>query len=95
MADMQVANTILKQLGGNKFRIMTGAKLFIGSENSVSFKIGQNCHHINAVRVVFDPSDTYTMEFYRGKKLVQTCSDVYCDQLQSIFTEVTGLRTRL
>ena len=31
---MRVAKTILEQLGGNKFRMMTGAKNLAGDENS-------------------------------------------------------------
>ena len=30
---MQVAQTILQQLGGNKFVVMTGSKNFIAGEN--------------------------------------------------------------
>jgi hypothetical protein len=30
---MQVAQTILNQLGGNKFIVMTGSKNFVASEN--------------------------------------------------------------
>ena len=34
MSNMTVAKTILEQLGGNKFRMMTGAKNLAGDENS-------------------------------------------------------------
>ena len=33
---MRVAKTILEQLGGNQFRMMTGAKKLAGDENSLS-----------------------------------------------------------
>jgi hypothetical protein len=38
--DMSVSHEILRQLGGNKFIAMTGAKNFVGSENSITFRIG-------------------------------------------------------
>ena len=34
MSNLIVAETILKTLGGNKFRAMTGAKNLAGDENS-------------------------------------------------------------
>ena len=39
---MRVAKTILEQLGGNHFRMMTGAKNLAGDENSLSMRIGRN-----------------------------------------------------
>ena len=35
MSNMTVAKTILEQLGGNKFRMMTGAKNFMGFSNGL------------------------------------------------------------
>lgn len=99
---LTVANTILSQLGGSKFRVMTGAYNFVGSENDLSFRIpGQGFakDSINVVRIRLDPSDTYTMIFsrLRGTKstIVKEVSDVYNDSLTRIFESVTGLRTRL
>ena len=37
--DLTVANTILQQLGGNKFRVMTGAKNFVGSNDALTFRL--------------------------------------------------------
>ena len=36
MSNLTVAKTILEQLGGNKFCMMTGAKNLAGDENSLS-----------------------------------------------------------
>lgn len=97
-----VAQTILDQLGSGKFAVMTGAKNFVGSANGLTFKLpGKNfCKNdINCVRVILDPTDTYTMQFLkiRGTKVttVKEVTDVYNDQLQEIFTDVTGLDTSL
>lgn len=96
---MQVAKTILEQLGGNKFIVMTGAKNFVGSDDSLSFRIGRNAASVNAVTITLLPSDTYRMDFYRIRKSqitqVKEFTDVYADQLQSLFTEATGLYTSL
>ena len=37
---MSIAKTILEQLGGNKFRVMTGAKNLMGFENGLVMKLG-------------------------------------------------------
>lgn len=42
MADMTVANEILRQLGGNKFLVMTGANHLIGDTYSLSMKLPRN-----------------------------------------------------
>lgn len=99
---MEVANTILQQLGGRRFGIMTGAKNFIATEDGLSFRLPSNfaSKGINAVRVdLIKCSDTYLLTFIkvRGTKItiVEMVTNVYCDQLQEIFTAQTGLQTRL
>lgn len=99
----QVAKTILEQLGGNKFRVMTGAKNFVGAPDSLRFSLpggGGFClDGINKVVITLDPSDTYTVQFYRlrGAKatLIKEVKDVYCDYLVACFERATGLRTSL
>ena len=99
MSDLQVAKTILEQLGGNKFIAMTGAKNFVGSETGLSFKIGRNAKSISHVRIELDPSDTYTIKFLRVRKHevkeISSFSGVYFDSLQSVFTANTELYTSL
>jgi len=98
---MTVSRTILDQLGGNRFAVMTGAKSFVGSDNALSFRLPSNFARdgINAVRVTLDPSDTYTVRFMRvrGTKItdIATTDTVYCDDLQSTFTRITGLDTNM
>jgi len=60
---------------------------------------------VNRLRISLMPSDTYKLEFYRqqvSKKTwdviitkKQEFENVYADQLQQIFTQVTGLYTKL
>lgn len=95
---MAVAKTILQQLGGNKFIAMTGARNFLGSENSLSFRFPGH-GKANYCRITLTPMDTYKVEFIRirGRDIttVSEHNDVYCDALQELFTRVTGLDTHL
>lgn len=96
----QIAQTILSQLGGNKFIAMTGSHSFTALENGLVFKIKKNKSQASALRVILNGNDTYSMEFLKvnlkvGVVFVKTLDDVYCDMLQDIFTETTGFYTSL
>jgi hypothetical protein len=101
MSNLQVANTILEQLGGRRLMAMTGAKNFIGSEDALSFRLPSNFAKdgINAVRVQLMADDTYTVCFSKVRgtavKVVSIDHMVYCDMLQDLFMSKTGLATRL
>jgi len=97
---LQIAKTILSQLGGNRFVAMTGAKSFgydsKGSSVSLQFRIGRNAKQVNIVKINYiRGKDLYEMEFYKGTKLLKKVSNVYADQLRKIFTKHTGLYTSL
>lgn len=94
--------TIWNQLGGNRFKAMTGAKGMTPSNGgkTITFSIGRNSKRINVVEVEYQHGkDLYIVRFGRGSvqnpTWVKTVDDVYADQLQSIFTEYTGMYTRL
>ena len=95
----EIAKTILLQLGGNRFVVMTGANRFTAGENYLAFKIPTR--KINFVKITLTAMDDYTIEFarYSTKKytfsVVKKVSGIYCDQLQDVFTENTGLYTSL
>ena len=100
----EVAKTILGQLGGNKFVVMTGAKDIAfdsGKEDqgAIQFKIGRNSSKANIVRVELRGDDTYTMKFFQFRKMelkeLKVYEGVYCDKLRDIFTDYTGLYTSL
>ena len=38
----EVLNTIYRQLGGNRFRVMTGGKMMVSTENGIRMRIGRN-----------------------------------------------------
>jgi hypothetical protein len=100
---MSIATTIFEQLGGNRFVGMTGARNFISRGNSLTFKITKACNKITHVEIELTHSDTYRMVMYNCRhtkngfkqQIVRDISPVYAGQLQGIFTEETGLYTRL
>lgn len=92
---------ILNQLGGNKFLAMTGsyALSYSEKENYLQMRLRRNKASATFLKVTLNSLDLYDMTFtrLRNNKLinVKTFENVYCDQLQDIFTDVTGLRTSL
>ena len=96
---MDVAKTILSQLGGNKFIAMTGSKGFTGDDKSLTFRIGRNAGDWNAVKIELTPMDDYTITFYRFHKCsiskIKDVEGVCCDNLTDIFTNETGLEVSL
>lgn len=97
---MQVAQTILNQLGGNKFVAMIGSKNFLASENYLRMNLTRNKAKAKWLKITLNGNDLYTMDFFTADKECNIKTkvkfeDVYCDQLQSFFTEATGLYTSL
>lgn len=94
---MSIATTILEQLGGGRFVMMTGAKNLMSDTNALSFRLPSNfaTGGINYVRVELAADDTYTLTFGKvwGVKYAvkATVAGVYCDMLRSVFTSNTGL----
>lgn len=102
MDSKRIAVEIISQLGGNKFIVMTGAKQFVSlDKGGIIFKLPSNFakNGINLIKIELDPSDTYNLYFFKSRgtslKEIDNYTGVYCDQLQSIFTEITGLDTHL
>jgi hypothetical protein len=111
MTDLTVATTIQAQLGGGRFSAMTGAKNFLATDNSISFKIGSNPKRIQYVEITLNSDDLYDIEFFNmrsgkldfntGKfippvrKTIEKKNGIFCDNLRRVFTDVTGLYTSL
>jgi len=89
------ASETLKQLGGNKFIVMTGAKRFAFSDKGLGFKIGRNAKAVNYVHISLNGKDLYDMKFQKGTRVLKKVNDVYGDQLQKMFTKYTGMYTSL
>ena len=96
----EVANTIYRQLGGNRFRVMTGAKMMVSTENGIRMRIGRNKTNANFMEVSLNGLDLYDVTFAKltkmgEKKSVKTYDNVYNDMLVSIFESHTGMYTTL
>ena len=102
---MTIANTILSQLGGNGFIAMTGSKNFLDDGRSLRMTLTQNNSGANRLTITLNKMDTYDLEFYRmtmnrktgNCKITKKASleGIYNDMLQDVFTQITGLCTRL
>ena len=97
---MSVATTILNQLGGNKFRVMTGAKNFMDHGNALSMRIGRNSSNSNYLKITLNDSDLYDVRFSKVTKMgeeksVREFNNVYNDMLVEIFESHTGMYTSL
>ena len=97
---MSIANEIYRQLGGNKFAVMTGAKNFIDLENGIRMKIGRNKTNHNWMEVTLNSLDLYDVAFAKLTKLGERKSlkeykNVYNDSLVELFETHTGMYTKL
>lgn len=97
--DKQIAAEILRQLGGQQFAALTGARCFaIEKGLHVKFKGSRKA---DILQIRLNGGDLYDLEFYKLKKvdgndflsrvLVEKFEDVYCDQLVLLFESVTNL----
>ena len=91
----------IKQLGGNRFLYMVGAKNLAvdKTRNELHMKIMRNAKGVSHVVVKLTSLDLYDMKFLSiraGKIRVKaTEKGVYGDQLATFFKKHTGLNTRL
>lgn len=93
------AQTILAQLGGNRFLTMTGAKQLVDLGHGLQFAIGRGASNkANKVVVTLD-GDLYSVRFLtiRGTTIAErgTFDMIYGDRLAALFTEQTGFDTHL
>ena len=95
-----IANEIYRQLGGNRFRVMTGAKMMVSTENGIRMRIGRNKTNANFMEVSLNGLDLYDVTFAKLTKMGEMKSmkgydNVYNDMLVSIFESHTGMYTTL
>lgn len=98
---MNYAQTILEQLGGNKFIVMTGTKNFVKNdkEKSLTMKLTKNLAKAQYLKITLNGNDLYDMEFISVNRNLDRVikaeyKDVYFDMLQELFTKTTGLLTK-
>ena len=90
----EVAQTIINQLGGmGKLKAFTGAYGFATDGNNVAFRIKNRS--VNSIRITLNGKDLYDIKFWRIRgvdmKLIKEYTDIYNDQLISLFEENTGM----
>ena len=95
-----VARIIWEQLGGNKFRMMTGAKNLLNLGDGLAMKLGRNSSNSNYLKITLNSMDLYDMEFCKltrmgEKKSVTEYNNIYNDMLTDTFTAHTGMYTSL
>ena len=97
---MTIAQTILSQLGGNRFCAMTGAKDINSTSNALHFKFGKGAKNkANHCSITLQTNDTYIIEFHQvgaaSVRHIGVFYDIYANGLEAIFKNETGLDTRL
>jgi hypothetical protein len=95
-----IAATILEQLGGRQFMAMSGTKPLYFEKNKAMFRLTRNKSKAMFMEITLNSMDTYDMLFFaltrdHERTVKAEFSNIYNDQLQDIFTEVTGLYTIL
>lgn len=99
--DLSVAETILEQLGGQRFLAMTGACDLVASDRSLVFRLPANLVRGggNKMEITLDSSDTYTLTLFRVRgaeiAVLDQATGVFAAELQNAFRHMTGLDTHL
>lgn len=100
----QISDTIIALMGGaHRLMAMVGADSFVYGETDyegykqpmVYFRFKMN-RKMNVCKVIYHHGkDTYIMQFLKvgknGMKVVKEYTDVFCDDLISLFESTTGL----
>ena len=94
---MNTAQQILNQLGGNKFIAMTGATCI--SDNNTLIAKFKGSKVANIMYITHNPMDTYEVKICKfhgmNVKTISEISGAYSDMLKPFFESVTGLRVSL
>ena len=101
MSNNTIALTILEQLGGNAFAVMTGARNFVRyDDRNLTFRLPSNFarNGINCVSITLTPADVYDVKFMKIRgttvKTISEHAGIYCDMLREVFRDQTGLENR-
>src|SRR3954466_9802615 len=104
MSYIDVANTILEQLGGQaRLKMMIGASNFIARNEGLgglSFRLPATLPRprMNMIKIMLNARDLYDIEFLdiranakNGFRMVAEAKDIYNDQLREVIERNTGL----
>ena len=96
-----IARTILEQIGGKRFAVMTGSRDFVDMGNGLRMSLARNKTSANRLDIIYDAGTD--MRFYRKTfskknfeskaKDIETHEGIFFDMLEEVFTQVTGLYT--
>lgn len=90
--NQEVASEILRQLGGNRFIAMTGAKNFVAIESGIRFRLPRN----KFMSITLNGRDEYDMQYLTSAaNVISENTDVNVENLHETFTAMTGLYTRI
>lgn len=107
---VEEAYQMLLQLGGKRFLAMTGSHNLMAAARTqhnpnawLRMDLVPNQGKVNRMKISLMPDDTYTVEFYHMRLVgidpiitnEQVHKWVYAEDLQELFTSVTGLDTSL
>jgi hypothetical protein len=72
--NIEVAKTILSQLGGNRFIMMTGSKNLLSCDNGTALRMQLISNKAKAkfLKIKLEANDTYTMTFSKVKRTKDT-----------------------
>lgn len=99
MTNTEIANEILKQLGGSRtLNLMLGLKTLNTVERGLSFSF--KCRSkINYVKITLNGKDLYDVEMGKIRackyKVIKEEKDIYCDMLVNLIEETSGLSLRV
>lgn len=102
---LTIGQTTLHHLGGAKFLSMTGARNLVQNENALSMALPTSLtkNRVNYCKITLNADDSYTVFVGRvcgtAKGVAWGATEertgVQCEQLQEVFTQLTGLFTAL
>ena len=103
MSQFTVAETILQQLGGKRFCLMTGVKNggLLADKDALHIEIGENAKGVETVIIKLNSWDYYDLRFLRFNEKTAELEELAFDEnvdvenLTDTFTEHTGLYTSL
>jgi hypothetical protein len=97
----KVAKEIARQIGGGMFVAMTGATFIVPANYYGVLIRFKGCRKCQWLHIRYNSNDLYDLKFTRinnktGEEIVHAqFSDIYCDQLQELFEQTTGLYVSL
>ena len=98
MSDPAVSNLILRQLGGNPFLAMTGARDLVYDDRSLTMRLTKAKNGICYIKVALTDADLYELKGFGkdGNEIPGAILDDIANfGLAAAFEALTGLRTML